>query len=464
MSRRARWHPVGTTGRVPPAGRRPTPGPLRVNEVLREVVAEELERLADTDERLRLLTVTSVDTSPDLRHATVYLSSLADEAAEALAERRAQLQRADRAPGADEAHAAAAVRRRPGRGGRRSGSRRSCAASRATAGDPAGRRRRRDRMSRVRRPPSRIGHGGGGQGAGLDLARRGGPLPPHLRPAPGGPRRHPRPRRHRRAAGRARPGHPAAALPDRPAQDLHGRGRARDGHHHPRRLGRGDRDAGTCPGSPWPRSGRPPPALTGDIEQVPPMVSAVKVGGRRLHELARAGIEVERAPRPVTVAPLRRASRGGPSPACSASRWTARRAPTCGSLAADLGPALGGGAHLRNLRRTRGRFVHRGRRPPARRRSDPAHVLSPAAGAARPRPRSRSTPRSPTWSPTACPSTGCRWAPPATDRGPWSTTTGRLLAVYEATETDRMAGGACWPASRSTRPAGRRCARRARHG
>ena len=37
----------------------------------------------------------------------------------------------------------------------------------------------------------------------------------------------------------------------------------------------------------------------GDIHQVPPMVSAIKVGGRRLHELARAGTEVERAPRPV---------------------------------------------------------------------------------------------------------------------------------------------------------------------
>jgi ribosome-binding factor A len=57
------------------------------------VVAEEVERLADADERLRLVTVTSVDTAPDLRHATVYLSSLADDAAEALAERRAQLQR-----------------------------------------------------------------------------------------------------------------------------------------------------------------------------------------------------------------------------------------------------------------------------------------------------------------------------------------------------------------------------------
>jgi ribosome-binding factor A len=56
-------------------------------------VAEELERLADADERLRLLTVTSVDTSNDLRHATVFCASLGDDAAEALEERRAHLQR-----------------------------------------------------------------------------------------------------------------------------------------------------------------------------------------------------------------------------------------------------------------------------------------------------------------------------------------------------------------------------------
>ncbi|HLK44635.1 MAG TPA: hypothetical protein VKT18_01540, partial [Acidimicrobiales bacterium] len=43
-------------------------------------------------------------------------------------------------------------------------------------------------------------------------------------------------------------------------------------------------------------------ALTGDLDQVPPMVSAVKVAGRRLHELAREGVEVERAPRRVHVA------------------------------------------------------------------------------------------------------------------------------------------------------------------
>jgi ribosome-binding factor A len=61
--------------------------------VLRQVLAEELERLADADERLRMVTVTAVETAADLRHARVYLSSLSDDAAEALAERRRQLQR-----------------------------------------------------------------------------------------------------------------------------------------------------------------------------------------------------------------------------------------------------------------------------------------------------------------------------------------------------------------------------------
>src|SRR5271157_5907411 len=72
----------------------PYPRALRVNQVLRQVVAEELERLADADERLRLVTVTSVDTAPDLRHATVFLSSLSEEAAAALDDRRVQVQRA----------------------------------------------------------------------------------------------------------------------------------------------------------------------------------------------------------------------------------------------------------------------------------------------------------------------------------------------------------------------------------
>lgn len=95
-------------------------------------------------------------------------------------------------------------------------------------------------------------------------------------------------------------------------------------------------------------------ALTGDLEQVPPMVSAVRVGGRRLHELAREGIEVERAARPVHVErfDVEALSDPGEPP------LRLRAVVTCSSgtyvrvLAADLGAALGGGAHLDNLRRT----------------------------------------------------------------------------------------------------------------
>jgi ribosome-binding factor A len=66
----------------------------RVNQVLREVIADHIERISDSDDRLRMATVTSVDVSADLRTATVYMSSLTEEAAEALASERADLQRA----------------------------------------------------------------------------------------------------------------------------------------------------------------------------------------------------------------------------------------------------------------------------------------------------------------------------------------------------------------------------------
>ena len=92
-------------------------------------------------------------------------------------------------------------------------------------------------------------------------------------------------------------------------------------------------------------------ALTGSIVQIPPMFSAVRVGGRRLHELAREGRHVERGSRPVTVfrydvEPLE----GDPgvwraTVECSSGTYVR-------TLAADLGAALGGGAHLRALRRT----------------------------------------------------------------------------------------------------------------
>jgi ribosome-binding factor A len=70
------------------------PRVARINELLREVLAEELERFADTDERLRLPTVTGVEVTGDLSSAKVYMSSLDDAVSEALAEHRAHLQRA----------------------------------------------------------------------------------------------------------------------------------------------------------------------------------------------------------------------------------------------------------------------------------------------------------------------------------------------------------------------------------
>jgi tRNA pseudouridine55 synthase len=89
--------------------------------------------------------------------------------------------------------------------------------------------------------------------------------------------------------------------------------------------------------------------LTGTVAQVPPMVSAKKVEGRRLHGLARAGVEVERAPVPVRVDVFDVDEPVAPGVfpvevACSSGTYVR-------SLAADLGVALGGGAHLRALRR-----------------------------------------------------------------------------------------------------------------
>lgn len=103
--------------------------------------------------------------------------------------------------------------------------------------------------------------------------------------------------------------------------------------------------------------------LTGDIRQIPPMVSAIRVDGRRLHELAREGIEVERKPRPVTV--TRFDVEAGPEPGVVAVDVTCSAGTYIRTLAADLGHLLGGGAHLRNLRRTAvGRFTLNESAPP----------------------------------------------------------------------------------------------------
>ncbi len=175
--------------------------------------------------------------------------------------------------------------------------------------------------------------------------------------------------------------------------------------------------------------------LTGDIEQVPPMVSAVKVGGRRLHELARQGVEVERPARPVTVYRFETE----PDPG---RPGVYRAVIECSSgtyvrvLAADLGTALGGGAHVANLRRTRiGSFGGPEMRPLER--LEPDAVLAPAQAL---RDLDSVTAAADT---AAAVRTGLpldRVPLGAAGDGPWAVLDerGNLLAVYEATGTDRI--------------------------
>lgn len=90
--------------------------------------------------------------------------------------------------------------------------------------------------------------------------------------------------------------------------------------------------------------------LVGAIEQIPPMVSAVKVDGRRLHELAREGVEIERAPRPVTV--YRFDIEPTDDPLVYRATVHCSKGTYIRTLADDLGRLCGGGAHLRGLRRS----------------------------------------------------------------------------------------------------------------
>ncbi|MGI9029820.1 MAG: tRNA pseudouridine(55) synthase TruB [Ilumatobacteraceae bacterium] len=160
--------------------------------------------------------------------------------------------------------------------------------------------------------------------------------------------------------------------------------------------------------------------LTGAIEQVPPMVSALKVGGRRLHELAREGVEVDRAARPVTVHRFDVAAASEPGVLaieveCSAGTYVR-------TLAADLGRRLGGGAHLRHLRRTAvGPFTIDEARPP-----DECALLPPVEAL-------RGMPREVVDVDTAALIATGRVLDAPAGTGPWAMigADGALLAVYE---------------------------------
>jgi tRNA pseudouridine55 synthase len=88
----------------------------------------------------------------------------------------------------------------------------------------------------------------------------------------------------------------------------------------------------------------------GEIEQIPPMHSAIKQNGQPLYKLARQGIEVERKPRQVTIYELKilRLDSDEIELYVHCSKGTYIR-----TLVEDIGEALGCGAHLSQLRRTR---------------------------------------------------------------------------------------------------------------
>lgn len=91
------------------------------------------------------------------------------------------------------------------------------------------------------------------------------------------------------------------------------------------------------------------PRFRGEILQTPPMYSAIKVGGKKLYELARKGIEMERPPRPVTIHALSvRQDEEGFVLDVTCSKGTYIR-----TLCHDIGQALGCGAAMSALRRTR---------------------------------------------------------------------------------------------------------------
>jgi tRNA pseudouridine55 synthase len=92
------------------------------------------------------------------------------------------------------------------------------------------------------------------------------------------------------------------------------------------------------------------PRFTGELLQLPPMYSAIKIGGRKLCDLARKGQEVERSARPVTIHTLELVDQTGPADfvlRCACSKGTYIR-----TLCHDIGQALGCGGCMSSLRRT----------------------------------------------------------------------------------------------------------------
>ena len=95
------------------------------------------------------------------------------------------------------------------------------------------------------------------------------------------------------------------------------------------------------------------PRFTGAIEQVPPMYSAIKVGGKKLYELARKGKEVERKPRPVTIHTLELLEDAPPEGSDYLLRAVCSKGTYVRTLCHDIGQALGCGGCMSSLQRVK---------------------------------------------------------------------------------------------------------------
>lgn len=91
------------------------------------------------------------------------------------------------------------------------------------------------------------------------------------------------------------------------------------------------------------------PRFTGRISQIPPMYSAVKIKGKKLYELARKGVEVERPPREITIYALELIGRDGKD---YILRVLCSKGTYIRTLCHDIGNTLGCGGCLASLRRT----------------------------------------------------------------------------------------------------------------
>jgi tRNA pseudouridine55 synthase len=124
------------------------------------------------------------------------------------------------------------------------------------------------------------------------------------------------------------------------------------------------------------------PSFVGDISQIPPMVSAVHHAGRRLYELAREGITVERAARTIRVDSITLVDFTPGECATATLDVSCGKGTYIRTLCADLGAGLGVGGHMARLRRTRvGAFTAENAVPLADLTEDalPGLLVSPAA-------------------------------------------------------------------------------------